>query len=70
MRRALLLAMCYLVTGAGIAAGWAEAQAVPKIRFEKYMLPNGLEVILHEDVAGRGPDGLSAADDGQGAVRV
>jgi len=41
--------MCYLVTGAGIAAGRAEAQAVPKIRSEKYTLPNGLEVILHED---------------------
>jgi zinc protease len=27
----------------------AEAQAVPKIKFEKYTLPNGLEVILHED---------------------
>lgn len=27
----------------------AQAQAVPKIKFEKYTLPNGLEVILHED---------------------
>ncbi len=27
----------------------AGAQEVPKIKFEKYTLPNGLEVILHED---------------------
>jgi zinc protease len=33
---------------AGIA-GTAGAQTVPKIKFEKYTLPNGLEVILHED---------------------
>jgi zinc protease len=30
-------------------AGAAAAQSVPKIKFEKYTLPNGLEVILHED---------------------
>ena len=30
------------------AAG-AQAGAVPKLAFEKYTLPNGLEVILHED---------------------
>ena len=30
-------------------AGTASAQGVPKIKFEKYTLPNGLEVILHED---------------------
>jgi zinc protease len=33
---------------AGIA-GTASAQGIPKIKFEKYTLPNGLEVILHED---------------------
>jgi len=33
-----------LVTSAGL---WA--QSVPRITFEKYKLPNGLEVILHED---------------------
>ncbi len=27
----------------------ASGQTVPKIKFEKYTLPNGLEVILHED---------------------
>jgi zinc protease len=27
----------------------SEAQSVPKIKYEKYTLPNGLEVILHED---------------------
>ncbi len=26
-----------------------EAQAIPEIKFERYTLPNGLEVILHED---------------------
>jgi zinc protease len=31
------------------AASSAGGQAVPKIKFEKYTLPNGLEVILHED---------------------
>lgn len=39
--------MCYLVL-AGIP-GSAVAQTVPKIQFEKYTLPNSLEVILHED---------------------
>jgi zinc protease len=34
-----------MASGASIA----QAQAVPKIKFEKYTLPNGLEVILHED---------------------
>lgn len=27
----------------------ADAQAIPRITFEKYTLPNGLEVILHQD---------------------
>ncbi|HKY98077.1 MAG TPA: pitrilysin family protein [Gemmatimonadaceae bacterium] len=45
MRRVLLVAVGYLISVAG-AAG---AQTVPKIKFEKYTLPNGLEVILHED---------------------
>jgi zinc protease len=44
VKRALLVATSYL-----IAAGVAQAQAIPKIKFEKYTLPNGLEVILHED---------------------
>jgi len=34
-----------MLTGAGITG----AQATPRIQFEKYSLPNGLEVILHED---------------------
>ncbi len=42
-----LVATCYLM---GIAAATTgSAQSVPRIRFEKYTLPNGLEVILHED---------------------
>ncbi len=36
-----------LVTLLGSAA--APAQTIPEIRFERYTLPNGLEVILHED---------------------
>ena len=32
-----------------IFAGSANAQSVPRIKFEKYTLPNGLEVILSED---------------------
>ena len=47
MRKGLLVAISYLI--AGSAGATASAQAVPKIRFEKYTLPNGLEVILHED---------------------
>ncbi|MDO8501737.1 MAG: pitrilysin family protein [Gemmatimonadaceae bacterium] len=47
MRRALLIAISVLITTTtAIIAG---AQVIPKIKFEKYALPNGLEVILHED---------------------
>ena len=46
MRRALLVSIGYLMTA---TSGSLQAQAVPKIAFEKYTLPNGLEVILHED---------------------
>ncbi|HEY3746871.1 MAG TPA: pitrilysin family protein, partial [Gemmatimonadaceae bacterium] len=35
--------------GAILAASLAEGQTTPRIQFEKYTLPNGLEVILHED---------------------
>ena len=46
MRRATaLVALGYLIAGTSLAG----AQAIPKIKFEKYTLPNGLEVILHED---------------------
>ena len=41
------MAFCYLIMGALSAP--ASAQSVPRIQFEKYKLPNGLEVILHED---------------------
>jgi zinc protease len=43
-----LVALCYLIL-ATLAGPRAEAQATPRIQFEKYKLPNGLEVILHED---------------------
>jgi zinc protease len=44
----VLVAISYLI-GAILAASLAEGQATPRIQFEKYTLPNGLEVILHED---------------------
>jgi zinc protease len=43
-----LVAISYIVAAAA-AAPHALAQAIPRIQFEKYQLPNGLEVILHED---------------------
>ncbi|HEY5023238.1 MAG TPA: pitrilysin family protein [Gemmatimonadaceae bacterium] len=47
-KRPLLVALCYLILGI-LAGPRADAQATPRIQFEKYQLPNGLEVILHED---------------------
>jgi zinc protease len=44
----VIVAICYLIVGA-LAMPSAGAQATPRIKFEKYKLPNGLEVILHED---------------------
>ena len=47
MKSGLFVALCYLITlGAPANSG---AQSIPKIKYEKYTLPNGLEVILHED---------------------
>jgi zinc protease len=48
VKRIPLVALCYLIFGSLIALS-AGAQATPRIQFEKYKLPNGLEVILHED---------------------
>ena len=42
-----LVSMCVLI--AATAATPASAQSVPKLQFEKLTLPNGLQVILHED---------------------
>jgi len=42
-----LVAIGYLITLVTTSA--IGAQAIPRIQFEKYKLPNGLEVILHED---------------------
>ena len=47
-RNTLLVALCYLSVGA-LAGSRVDAQTTPRIQFEKYKLPNGLEVILHED---------------------
>jgi zinc protease len=38
-----------LATAFLMGASTAAAQQIPRIAFEKYTLPNGLEVILHED---------------------
>jgi zinc protease len=48
VKKTLLMALCYLMFGV-LSALDANAQATPRIQFEKYVLPNGLEVILHED---------------------
>jgi zinc protease len=48
-KRSLLVALCYLMVAMFTGAGTTGAQATPRIQFEKYVLPNGLEVILHED---------------------
>ena len=37
-----------MLSAAGLVVGTAHAQA-PKVAFEKYTLPNGLKVILHQD---------------------
>jgi len=44
-----LVALGYLIVAAGASVSVVQAQGTPKIKFEKYTLPNGLEVILHED---------------------
>lgn len=44
-RPGLVAAALLLFTGAGAAS----AQTLPPLRHEKYTLPNGLEVILHQD---------------------
>ena len=47
-RKQNLVALGYLMAGA-LASVSVQAQSIPRIQFEKYTLPNGLEVILHED---------------------
>jgi zinc protease len=48
-RVALLAGACSLLSGVGVAAEKTAANDVPKIEFEEYALPNGLQVILHVD---------------------
>jgi zinc protease len=48
VRKPLLVSISYLLASVVLSQP-AAAQSVPKIKFEKYTLPNGLEVILHED---------------------
>src|SRR5688572_21905727 len=45
----LTLAAVLFVPNGFITAGRAQASSVPKIQFEKYTLPNGMQVILHVD---------------------
>jgi len=47
-RNIVLIALGYLFS-IGVTAATTDAQTTPRIQFEKYTLPNGLEVILHED---------------------
>jgi zinc protease len=47
-RNSFLVALAYLFVGA-LATSATNTQTTPRIQFEKYTLPNGLEVILHED---------------------
>ncbi|MBA2686770.1 MAG: insulinase family protein [Gemmatimonadaceae bacterium] len=50
MTKIYLVRKRYLIAAAlAFVAAGAGAQSVPKLKFEKYTLPNGLEVILHED---------------------
>jgi zinc protease len=46
--KSVLVTISYLMA-AILAASPTGAQATPRIQFEKFTLPNGLEVILHED---------------------
>jgi zinc protease len=47
-KKSLLVTLCFLIGSVSLAISLG-AQVTPKIQFEKYTLPNGLEVILHED---------------------
>ena len=47
-KNSLLVTLCFLIGSISLATS-PGAQVTPKIQFEKYKLPNGLEVILHED---------------------
>jgi zinc protease len=47
-KRNLLVTLSYLI-GSALTAASIGGQTTPRIQFEKYKLPNGLEVILHED---------------------
>ncbi|NUQ19453.1 MAG: insulinase family protein [Gemmatimonadaceae bacterium] len=47
--RQLTVSAALLTAAAALAPAPGDAQAVPSIRVERYVLPNGLEVLLHED---------------------
>jgi len=47
--RTVVPRLAAVALGVIVGASASGAQAVPKLAFEKYTLPNGLEVVLHED---------------------
>ena len=47
MTRSRILALALLLAAPIARAG--DAPGIPELKVEKYTLPNGLEVILHED---------------------
>ncbi len=49
MKKRNLLVALYCSTLGGLAGPGVNAQTTPRIQFEKYKLPNGLDVIQHED---------------------
>lgn len=46
---ALLLAFAFQAAGAGAASAQEEAPPIPEISHERFVLPNGLRLIVHED---------------------
>jgi zinc protease len=47
--KTLLVAFLFIFSVASLAPGLFAQEKLPKIKFEKYELPNGLDVILHVD---------------------
>ena len=49
MTRSRILALALIVMAPAISARGDDTPRIPELKVEKYTLPNGLEVILHED---------------------
>ena len=43
------VALAFAVAGATVAPAMAQSGDVPKVEFEKHVLPNGLQLLLHVD---------------------